>query len=371
MPNHVLDSSLGNCSTLDATPNPRFHRSSLNSALDHPSSRFSAPLRSAAIQTTQGKLVAGISPTPNADLVYNGGKTIANLQYANLYVGGSQSWYSNDIQSIDASLNAAMTDSTLNNILSQYFNNQPITSKFLGSAVLPGSTPDTISQNDLEAYISSLDRAGSLHGFDLNSTVFNFMLPSGTVLSQSNSDSLDGLGGYHGSVHVSANGKVDTVYYAVGAYSETFANGTQNGIPAFNQPWKNVVATLYHELAEVRTDPDVEDANATGNNRYAGWLSRQGEECGDFPVDEGGSSVFLEVPLANGKGTVPIQLQYSNRIHGPENPYSTQVVARSLPAIATPAGHARTAQVDLSEFAPRSQNVDQKRDFLEGESFEG
>jgi hypothetical protein len=52
----------------------------------------------------------------------------------------------------------------------------------------------------------------------------------------------------------------DRVYYAVGVYSQTEADGTVNGIPVFDQPWKNVVATFYHELNEARTDADVEDA---------------------------------------------------------------------------------------------------------------
>lgn len=386
MPNHPLEFNLSNGSTLDATPNARLHGSSspLKTDLDHTAKSSSTSRPSATAQTTPGKLVSGISATPSQDLIYNGGKTIANLQYANLYVGGSQSWNSSDIQSIDTSLNAVMTDSTLNNILSQYFNNKPITSTFLGSTFLSGSAPSAVSQNSLESYISWLDQAGDLNGFNLGSTVFNFMLPSGTVLSGEGADSLNGLGGYHGSVHVNASGKSDTVYYAVGAYSQTFANGTSNGVSMFNQPWKNVVATFYHELSEARTDPDVEDVNRTGNSRYAGWLSAKGNECGDFPVAEGGKAVFLEVPLANGKGTVPIQLQYSNRVHGPENPYAGQVASRSLTTIAALSNPTQTTQaLDLSELAPRTasktrmdtaqtepQKVHQKREFFKDESLQ-
>ena len=42
-----------------------------------------------------------------------------------------------------------------------------------------------------------------------------------------------------------------------------------------------------------------------------------------FPVDEAGNNlslVFKEVPLADGSGTVPVQFQYSNAVHGPEGP---------------------------------------------------
>jgi hypothetical protein len=112
------------------------------------------------------------------------------------------------------------------------------------------------------------------------------------------------------------------LYYAVGVFSEVRPDGSNNGIPVFDAPWKNVVATFYHELNEARTDPDVEEANRTGSISVVGWTSNQGEECGDFPVFESDplTLVFQEVPLTNGNGTVPVQFQYSNAVHGPEGP---------------------------------------------------
>jgi hypothetical protein len=116
------------------------------------------------------------------------------------------------------------------------------------------------------------------------------------------------------------------VYYAVGVYSEQLANGTTNGIPVFDQAWKNVVATFYHELNEARTDPDVEDAIRAGNDpnavKFLGWTSQQGEECGDFPVFEANplTEVFQEVSVTDGSRTVPVQFQYSDAVHGPEGP---------------------------------------------------
>jgi hypothetical protein len=87
-----------------------------------------------------------------------------------------------------------------------------------------------------------------------------------------------------------------------------------------------VVATFYHELNEARTDPDVEDAIRAGNDpnatKFLGWTSKQGEECGDFPVFEANplSQVFQEVKLTDGSGTAPVQFQYSDAVHGPEGP---------------------------------------------------
>jgi hypothetical protein len=132
------------------------------------------------------------------------------------------------------------------------------------------------------------------------------------------------LGGYHGSVHPARR---VTIYYAIGVFSERRPDGSNNGIVAFDQPWKNVVATFYHELNEARTDPDVEDAIRAGNSpravEFLGWTSQEGEECGDFPTTESEpdlSLVMKEVSLTNGDGKVPVQFQYSNAVQGPEGP---------------------------------------------------
>jgi hypothetical protein len=302
-------------------------------------------------------IAPGIAPTPDHDLKYQGGKTIQDLRFMNFYVGGD-AWDKSDIANIDKSLSAAMSDQNLNNVMVQYFPG-PITTTFDGSQTLPGSPPALMSQGDVEQLVATFYSGGKLTGLDLTTTLFNFILPPGTVLNtdtattgggehvvsgakrqaavakshavapkalvpKDEADSLNGLGGYHGSVHVSG---ADIVYYAVGVYSQTEADGTVNGIPVFDRPWKNMVATFYHELNEARTDADVEDAIRAGNNpdanSFLGWVSDQGEEIGDFPVSEAGgdlTQVFQEVELTDNSGTVPIQFMYSDAVHGPEGP---------------------------------------------------
>ena len=285
-------------------------------------------------------LAPGIPPTPAHDLIYHGGKTIPNLTFTNFYVAGD-SWAASDIQNIDQALAAAMSEPTLNNVMAQYFSAVP-TSAFVASQKLPGAVPARMSQGDVEQLLGTLYDQGRLAGFDLGSTVFNFMLPRSTVLNdnpapggaeglhraeihrrgvpeEEEADSLNGLGGYHGSIQKAGA----SVYYAVGVYSES-ANGQTNGIPVFDAPWKNVVATFYHELNEARTDADVEQVIAGGPASLLGWGSRKGEECGDFPVFEAHplSEVFQEVPIAGG-GTAPVQFQYSDYVHGPEGPVAT------------------------------------------------
>jgi len=137
------------------------------------------------------------------------------------------------------------------------------------------------------------------------------------LVAEEAADSTQGLGGYHGGVEIGN----DTVYFAIGAFSETLQDGTSNGIPFFDEPWKNVVATFYHELCEARTDPDVERANETGDHAFLGWISNSREEIGDFALRRFAlDQVLLEVPLTNGNGTVPVQFEYSNFVHAPEGP---------------------------------------------------
>ena len=91
-----------------------------------------------------------------------------------------------------------------------------------------------------------------------------------------------------------------------------------SGVPVFDQPWKNIAATVYH-LNEARTDPDVDDAIRTGDSARLGWYA-EGGEIGDIPVKEARTRLtlaFREVDLADGSGAVPVQLMWSNKDDAP------------------------------------------------------
>jgi hypothetical protein len=270
-------------------------------------------------------IAPGIAPHPEFDLVNHGGKTIASLTFVNFYLSGA-AWPSDDRKSIDAALEAAMADSGLNNVMAQYFDGVPPPSTAMTSQSVSLVAPATTDNVAVQSIVGQLANGNFLDGLDLTRSVVNLMLPPGIVLADTGgADSLHGLGGYHGSVHVRGT----SVYYAVGAYSQVLADGRQNGIVAFDQPWKNVVATFFHELNEVRTDANVDDAISTGNDALLGWTSSQGYEVGDEPVFEASgdlSLVFKEVQLADGSGTVPVQLLWSNTVHGPEGPVDTPEV---------------------------------------------
>jgi hypothetical protein len=329
-------------------------------------------------------LASGLGSTPAHNLRFRGGRTIRSLTYLNLYVGGKEAWAAGNIQDIDRALAAVMTDSRLDTVINQYFPDGPVATAAAPSQVLPGPKSRTVTRAAMDALVREhVVSAGRLNQFDPATTLFNFLLPRGVILTTDGgaqvitkdpapspfsvntvttirsgdvvttvtvattaavaaptgapdddrddggkdgplggdpddaASSLGGLGGYHGSVH--AGGAV--IYFAVGVFSELLPNGGKNGIVAFDEPWKNIVGTFYHEMQEARTDPDVEDAIRTQNRNFIGWNSDQGEEIGDFPVFEARplQQVFKEVPLVNG-GTVPIQLMYSNRVNGPEDP---------------------------------------------------
>jgi hypothetical protein len=268
-------------------------------------------------------LAPGFEHDASLDLRFLGGRTIPRLTFANVHLGG---WEPRQSQLLDAAIAAAMADRRLNNVLAQYFPGQTVGSRFAGSRTIP-DVPESLDQGAVETLVERLVSEGVLAGLDRTSTALCLLLPPGTILRHGDVTSEHGLGGYHGSVHVHHGG---AVYYAVAVYS---AGG--NGIVAFGEPWKNVCATLYHELQEVRTDPDVEDAIRGGtqsSERLLGWYSPRGGEIGDIPMAAARgdlSNVMVEVPLADGSGRVPVQLMWSNAVGGPEGPISRPHSPRS------------------------------------------
>ncbi len=306
---------------------------------------------------------AGFPAERGLNLRFYGGRAIERLTFTHVYLGGAAAWSPDDVARIDAALPAAMADPHLENVIAQYYPDGEPTSSFEPSRILEEPLPDRVYRDTVEELVAALDRSNGLSGLALDSTVVCFLLPRGVVLVDGDSsggarrrdgddvdgdgdsgsnpalreldeavDSQHGLGGYHGSIHAKHGAATETVYYAVGVYSEG-----DNGIAAFDEPWKSVCATFYHELCEARTDPDVEDAIRAGDSstadRFLGWYSPKGGEIGDIPMEEAGSdlgSVMREVPLADGSGTVPVQLMWSNAVGGPEGPVARKHEASPL-----------------------------------------
>ncbi len=281
------------------------------------------------------KIAPGFTARKALNLVNRGGRTLNDLRFVNVYLGG---WAGSDVSNIDTALAGALTDPALNHVVQQYFQS-PVTTSFLGNSRQPDSplVPGAVYNRDaVHTTLASLD----LSTYDLTKTVVCLYLPEGVILDTTSTgpggvgndkqrtvkvgepdgedDSTQGLGGYHGSAQIGG----ETVLFAVAVYSDA-VGGVINGIPVWPDPWKNIVATMYHELNEARTDPDVEASMRQSNDGLLGWYSDKGGEIGDIPMSEAGanlSSVMMEVPLTAG-GTVPIQLMWSNEVGGPGLPY--------------------------------------------------
>jgi hypothetical protein len=270
-------------------------------------------------------IAPGISPAPLEDLIFHGGKIVAQMEFQNVYLGGEASWKAKDIASIDAAIKLAMQDRRLNNVMLQYFHNAALTCDMRESFVLDEAKPQMLDEPDVQAIVTSLYDSSLIKKTDLDSALFNLILPSGTVLRLDGSSSINGLGGYHGSLHIKRGGKNITLYYSANVYSEIQESGREHGIAVFNKPWKNVVGTLYHEINEFRTDADVNDAIQHNSNDFLGWTSRRGQEVGDQPIFAATNlnQVFKEVKAATSSRRIPVQFMYSNAVHGAEGPISS------------------------------------------------
>jgi hypothetical protein len=278
------------------------------------------------------------NPSPLDDLIFHGGTTVPQMGFRNIYLGSQSNWSSSDITFIDSAIKRAMQDLRLNAIMAQYFPGASLSCDALSSLVLTDAKPAQLDEPAVQAKVVALFNAGQLGQQDTGATIFNLLLPPGTVLNLGTASSPNGLGGYHGSVHTQQNGKHITLYYSASVYSQMMPDGSQNGIVAFDQSWKNVVATLYHELNEFRTDADVNDAITQSNNDLLGWMSRQGRECGDQPIAVATSlaQVFQEVVASDGGSKIPVQFMYSNRVHGAEGPSDAPANAAAQAAAALP-----------------------------------
>jgi hypothetical protein len=263
-------------------------------------------------------IAPGIDPSPLDDLVYHGGKLVPQMEFQNVYLGSSVDWSQRDIDLIDAAITRAMQAKSLNNVMSQYFLGSKLSCDPRPSVMLDDAKPQKLNENDVQAKVIELYDEGTIKKTGLDKAIFNLILPPGTVLELDGSSSLRGLGGYHGSVHVTRSGKHLTLYYSANVYSQRLSTTRENGIAVFGRSWKNVVGTLYHELNEFRTDPDVNDAIENGDNDYLGWTSRRGHECGDQPIFEADplTEVFKEVL----RKRTPVQFMFSNAVHGAEGP---------------------------------------------------
>jgi hypothetical protein len=58
-------------------------------------------------------IAGGIPPDASADLVFHGGKTVPQMVFQNIFLGGQASWLVSDIDSINTAITLAMQDRKL------------------------------------------------------------------------------------------------------------------------------------------------------------------------------------------------------------------------------------------------------------------
>lgn len=265
-------------------------------------------------------LAPGVSASPKDDLIFRGGKTLPRMGFQNVYLGHRSDFAGGDVESIDDSITRLMRDAQLQAIVQQYFQGKKLEYDIAPSVILDENRRNEMDEPDVQNKVIDLFDKKLITTTDLDRTVFNLILPPDTILKLNGSSSRNGLGGYHGSVHFQRDGQTRTLYYSANVYSAIRA-GRRNGIPFFSAPWKNVVCTLYHELIESQTDPDVGDAIRLNDSRFIGYNSRFGQEIGDQPIAANSlDKIFKEVMTLPGPRATPVQLIYSNAVHGAEGP---------------------------------------------------
>jgi hypothetical protein len=268
----------------------------------------------------RGALAPGVSGSPTDDLVFRGGKVLPQMGFQNIYLGRPSDFASDDVEHIDDAITRIMRDEELKSVIQQYFPGKTLAYDVAPSVILDENRANEMGEPDVQNKIIDLFDRNLILDTDHDHTVFNLVLAPDTVLKLDDSSSLNGLGGYHGSVHFSRNGRKHTLYYSANAYSAV-RSGRRNGIPFFKAPWKNVVCTLYHELIESQTDPDVGDAIREMDRQFIGFNSNFGQEIGDQPISANAlDRVFKEVLTLPGPRPTPVQFLYSNAVHGAEGP---------------------------------------------------
>lgn len=270
-------------------------------------------------------IAGGFVPKKHLNLTYYGGKLISDLKAVNIYLGPER-WDPQDIEQIDQSITQLLQDPVLNEVIGQYMphTGYTITFSLLDSAKHNFPLDALFTRHDITDILQDCYERYS--DVDLANTVFNIMLPPGVVLSSDGMPmtpgddiliSTSGLGGYHGSEVI--DGK--DLYFTVQVYSEKTAD-MDNGVAYWEDSWKNIVSILYHELAQVYTNPDMEQSIIRNDDTMMGWYNEESGEIADAPMQLAGPYLGLamrELVLQTDTVT-PCQLLWSNRVSGPESP---------------------------------------------------
>jgi ABC-type transporter MlaC component len=202
-------------------------------------------------------------------LTNNGGAVLNKPVINNIYLGDY--WKTSAGKKTAAYNDAFATDiekSTYMDVLKQYGVGK---GSFAGSTMVPGAAPKKVNETDIQNIVKKAIASGTQSSDP--QAVHTVILPPGTVLTDGQVDSTQGLGGYHGS-YKGPDGK--PVYYAAIVYSQG-----KNGIDFDGTARDNISIIESHEWSEAETDPDV---NSKIKGRGLAWYNNQYGEIGDEAI---------------------------------------------------------------------------------------
>jgi hypothetical protein len=247
-----------------------------------------------------------------AQLVYNGGSLLANVEVTAIYWGSP--WANDPLQpQLDKFFEFAVGSSMISN-LSEY--------SVPGFTIGPGTTmpsqivitqdpPSTVDDTQIQAFLQGLIDAGTINP-NANSLFFVFT-PSGVTVTLQGSSSCVDFCGYHYFFN-DTNGNV--VCYAVMPYPDCV------GCQFANTTFDTLTTIASHEFSEAITDPQLD----------AWYDPNTGEEIGD--ICAGNTKVITSlVPKSTASTGVPYNVTVS-----PTQVTLDGVTPASLVVSLTPAG---------------------------------
>lgn len=273
------------------------------------------------------------------DLQFHGCPIIVDLSYQLIFVGSiwSKPFLTAQADKLETALKAALQDTTLNSVFDQYLapgQTGPATATPAGDrGIVSMDWQACLTRDDLHAVAQQLLTNGRLPRAGQENFALALILPPGTVLLDPRDpvpSSTRGLASIHGTFHLTDKGNPVQVHFCAAVWSDG-SNGVS--VPAFQDhpawlPWENTCAALYHELAELRTNQNIDDAPDDGGAPPAGrlgWTVFHNNiwiELPDLPIlwtDELPQKVFCKGTVG-GVENVPIQVLWSKRDMAPHVP---------------------------------------------------
>jgi len=208
----------------------------------------------------------GTTGTGQYQLTNRGGSVLTKPVINNIYLGDY--WNTTAGKTISTKNDAYAKDieqSSYMGVLAQYGVGK---GTFAGSTVVPGAAPKEVTESDIQSIVKKAIASGTQSSDP--QAIHTVILPPGTILSDGDADSTNGLGGYHGS-YAGPDGK--PVYYAAIVYGQG-----SNGIDFDGKPQDAISIVESHEWSEAETDPDV---NSPVKGKKLGWYNDANGEIGD------------------------------------------------------------------------------------------